>query len=314
MPPETRTLSDAVCLGCACLCDDVRLTIAGRRVESVEGGCPEAAGWFTQPIVPAEDACFIAGQPASLAEATAAAAELLTAERSPVVAGLAGVSVEAQRLAVAIADRIGGGVVGGDTAGDGAALAQAVASHGAVTATLGEAAQRADRIVFWRCDPAATHPRHFDRFSLQPTSEWLPRGRADRTVYAIGSPSTRTAAAADHVIPLEPERDYEAFGVLHALAQGVALDPAAVRTATGVELADWRRLADALAGGRYAAVFYDELFSALSDNRRTTTGAVSLGALTGWLAELQTTTRAAALPLGARRYRSNAVGASNVLA
>lgn len=279
--PDSATLSDVVCLGCACLCDDIGLRIAKNRVVEVHNACPTGQQWFQQPLIPAQQACQIDGKRATVDQAVAAAAQLLDQAKHPAITGLASVSVDAQRRAIAIADQVGGVILA-----TGSGVSHAVRTHGAATATLGEVARRADVVLFWQCDPATTHPRHFERYSLFPTSSWLPRGRADRTVFAIGDPQTPTADAADHVISLPHDGDHDTV--------------AALRTSTD---ASWQTLAEAARQANYVALFYGE------DLDHPT-----VGDLMQWMIDLQQTTRAAALCLGGSGENVNAAGAENVVA
>src|SRR5207248_5591877 len=63
---------------------------------------------------------------------------------------------------------------------------------GESTCTLGEARNRADLVVFWGSNPAESHPRHFERYSVWPAGRWVPRGRADRTVVVVDVQPTRS--------------------------------------------------------------------------------------------------------------------------
>ena len=68
---------------------------------------------------------------------------------------------------------------------------------GQVSSTLGEVRDRADLVVFWDVDPVATHPRHFERYSVEPLGRFVDRGRGGRMVVVIGQEMTATAAASD---------------------------------------------------------------------------------------------------------------------
>ena len=140
-------------------------------------------------------ACRIDGEPASSEAGHARAAEILTSAKYPLFLGLGGLTCEAQRLVISLADRRQG-CVGATTEAD-SPFDAAVKSVGMVTATLGEVRHRADLIIFWGVDPATTHPRHFERYSLEPRGEFIPNGRRDRKCIVVGPTDTLTAAAAD---------------------------------------------------------------------------------------------------------------------
>jgi formylmethanofuran dehydrogenase subunit B len=91
------------------------------------------------------DQAWIAGKPAALAAAVAAAAEILGASRHPLVAGL-GTDIAGARAAIALARRIGAAI---DHSDSGALLRDldVMRSGATVLTTPGEARLRADRLL-----------------------------------------------------------------------------------------------------------------------------------------------------------------------
>jgi formylmethanofuran dehydrogenase subunit B len=77
------------CAGCGCVCDDGRT-------------CALGDAWFALGDRP--PLARIDGREVELGEAVDAAAALLKAARAPLVYGLGGTSIEAQRRAVALAE------------------------------------------------------------------------------------------------------------------------------------------------------------------------------------------------------------------
>ena len=97
-------------------------------------------------------------------------------------------------VVVAIADRIGAVLVLG-RADEAMPRTLAVQRVGKVSASLGEVKNRADVVVFWGSDPVVTHPRHFERYSVDPPGRFVPRGRAERTLMVADLERTATAAS-----------------------------------------------------------------------------------------------------------------------
>ena len=197
------------CAGCALLCDDVTVSVAGDEV-GLEPGCPVGAAWFWQRIVSEADgpAATINGAPADLDAAMARAAELLRAARRPLVGGFDGATVEAARAAVALADRLGALVsigAGGSWPG-----APAAPLRGLSTATLGEIRDRSRVVVIWREDPETTHPRLLYRLGF---------GIVDdaRSLIVLDDRETSTIERGQVRLSWEPERDLEALVGLHVL-------------------------------------------------------------------------------------------------
>ncbi len=129
----------------------------------------------------------------------------------------------------------------------------AIQRVGESTSTLGEIRERADLVVFWGADPATTHPRHFERYSVEPKSDTLPDGRDDRTLVVIDSQETATSQMADEFIRVEPGRDFELLAALRLLVAG-KLFPVDVNC--GVPFDELQRLASLMTNCRYGVVFF----------------------------------------------------------
>jgi formylmethanofuran dehydrogenase subunit B len=254
--PETRVIEHATCLACGCLCDDIRVVVEGGRIVEVENACSIGRPWFLAPR-PGEGLPMssIDGRPADRDEAIARAAEILGGARSPVVWGLSGSTVEGVASALAIADRIGAVV---DLAGstEGASRLSAFQRVGQVSASLGEVKDRADLVIFWGVDPLATHPRHWERYSVEPRGRFVPEGRAGRFVIVVNAGPSETSRAADLFVPVASDRQVEALEVLRALVRGVAIDPDCATHSAGLPFPTLEGLAALMKAAHYGAVFF----------------------------------------------------------
>ncbi len=224
----------ATCLGCGCTCDDIRLTEAGGRVAAAEIDCELGRGWFGQRVSTAP--------PPPLAGAIEEAARLLRrAEARPLVYLAAGLSVEAQRVAVEIADRLEGFLdsITAETAGP---LLLALQRGGGSLATLGTLRHRADLVVLWAVRPEATHPRLFSRFAA---GRDHPPG-----MIAVDVGPERGPRPADLCVVVAPEEERDALAALAALARGASEAAAGARPA----LTD---LGARLAAARHALLVFD---------------------------------------------------------
>lgn len=315
----TSSLADVVCTHCGALCDDIRVTLSGGRIAAAEHACERGRRWFLeQPPGGGDDAarpvCRIRGRAASLAEGVAAAVEILSAARAPLVYGLTETSCEAQRRAVAIADYLGANL---DTPTSALGpIGLGLHAIGEVTATLGEITNRGDVLIYWGCDPATDEPRHFERYTLDRAGMFLPRGRADRTVIVVDTQPTATSAAANQFVQLKAGGDFAALWVLRALVQAAeqggvrgagdaGLDPQAVEQATGQPLAVWQELAGRMWRARFGAIFYN---ASLADRDA---GCWNVEAVLALVNDLNAHARFVARAL---RGGGNPVGADNVLA
>lgn len=260
-----KIIADAVCTGCGCLCDDIALHVQGERIVAAERACDLGRAWLLQDTgVDRSPIALVDGKAAELDAALDRAAKILRAAKYPLIYGLGDATTDAQRLAVAIADRLGGvlDVPGGDAHGPTGVTFQGV---GEVTCTLGEVRNRGDLIVIWGANPVQNQPRLFEKF-LEPAGQFVPGGRKDRFVVVIDVEPTATSAAADLFVKITPHRDFEALWTLRALAQGLALDGKHVERETGVSLAAWQSLIDRMKQANFGIFLYGEGLTATRGN------------------------------------------------
>ncbi|HWC91439.1 MAG TPA: formylmethanofuran dehydrogenase subunit B [Pirellulales bacterium] len=304
MPQPSSSEHDATCTYCSCLCDDIRLHVQSDQIVAADRACPLGERWFFSHNAPADEpVCRIDGEPAELAAGIRRAAELLQAARSPLIYGLSTASCEAQRMAVAIADRLGATI---DTASSELPGPVGLSFHGVgeVTCTLGEIRNRGDLVIFWRGNPVVTHPRHLERYSLLPEGMLVPRGRADRVCIVLDEQPTATSALADEFVPLEPERDFETLWTLRAIVRGLELDADRVLRETGTPLATWQHLVERMQAARFGVLLFgDEL-------ARSPGGYLNIDALFALTRDLNAATRFICQPL---RSGQNIAGADQVL-
>ena len=97
----------------------------------------------------------------------------------------------------------------------------AIQEAGESTCSLGEIKNRADLVIFWGVDPVRTHPRHFERYSVDPPGMFVPNGRADRTVVVIDSKRTESAELADIFIQVPSDQHFETIWTIRGLLRGI---------------------------------------------------------------------------------------------
>jgi len=251
-------ISDVACTVCGCVCDDLRLRLHAGRITQAENACPLAEPWFDRLMAtlrrdPSElPSARIQGQPATVDDALKTAADLLTASRSPLIYGLSRSSTPGQRAAVRLTESLGGTIDTTASVCHGPSI-MAIQQVGESASTLGEIRERSDLVIFWGCDPVESHPRHLERYSLEPSSRLLPRGRADRTLVVVDTQPTRTSALADSVILVRPGSDFEIISALRLLISGGSLPEG---FDCGVPVDDLHRLADRMTSCRYGVIFF----------------------------------------------------------
>ena len=247
-----QTFTDVPCTVCGCVCDDLTLQFDAGKVVAAERACGLARSWFERFNQAVSPGNRVGHKGVPYEDALEAATRILKESRAPLIYGLSRSSTPGQRAAVALAEALGGTVDTTASICHGPSIV-AIQQAGESTSTLGEVRQRSDLVLFWGGDPAVTHPRHFERYSVEPASDLLPRGRADRKVVVIDSLRTETAQKADQFIQVDNEKDFEMIWALRQLVR----DPAAeLDPDCGVPLAVLRRLATEMRQCRYGAVFF----------------------------------------------------------
>lgn len=231
-PREATASGDAraVCAGCGCLCDDIRLDGPPFRRDRPNVGtdCGLGRRWFARRMFgearsarrPAVD-----GEPSELGEAVGRAAGLLGGALHPRVVGLERLPLGAQRRLVEIADRTGAAIDTGPSP-DHLGPVLAVQRDGGPFLTLGEIRERTDCLVLWFARPERTHPRLLERFyppGRETPGEDASGGGppAERTLVAVGPDASATGA--DVAVEVEPGRRLELLWLLRLLVD----DPSA---------------------------------------------------------------------------------------
>jgi len=256
MSENTRTVKNAVCTFCGCVCDDMELTvdIDENRITKAKNACIIGRAWFTEHVVEDRPIAAIGGKEVSLEEAVEESAQILSKARFPLIYGLSEASVEAQCEAVAIADYMRGSIDSTSSVCHGP-TGMAFQGVGESTTTLGEVKNRADLVIFWGCNPAEAHPRLFTRYAVTTKGMFIPRGKKDRTVVLIDPRRTASAPVANIHIRPKPATDFEMIWALRALIKGKKVN-ASIEKITGVPLETLQDLADRMKNCNFGVVFF----------------------------------------------------------
>ena len=251
---EPRVVKDATCTFCGCVCDDMELTVEDNRITKTKNACVLGKAWFLNHHIEDRPEATVRGEPATYEEGIEVAAEILTNALYPVTYGLSDTTSEAQRVAVAISDWIGGNVDTTTSVCHGPS-GMAFQGVGEVTCSLGELKHRADVVIFWGGNPAESHPRHFTRYSLMPKGQFVPEGRKGRYAVLIDVRKTKSAKAADLFLQIKPRSDFELAWALRGLAKGIDIDPA-IEDKTGIPLTVLQDLMDRMKQAQFGAILF----------------------------------------------------------
>jgi len=298
---QSSSLGNVTCLGCGCACDDIEVVVASGRIVDARNACQLGRRWFGDGQAPS--AVRVDGAEVSLERGVSSAAARLCESERPLVYLAPGLSCEAQREAVGIADLLRARL---DSVTSSTALPAMLASqeHGFASATLGELRNRADVVVFWGVDLQARYPRFASRYAPAPPGVHVPDGRRSRTVIAVDVGSATATVESDVRVAIDAADELPTLTAIEAFVRSPDASGVYASLADRVR-GTARELATALISARYIAFVYD----AEPDDRSERT-AVRFEALASLAQALNDRTRCAALALRAGGNRS---GADSVL-
>ena len=290
---------NVVCSFCGCLCDDIVVEVDDGRIARVRKVCANGRGLFTH-YDPASSRPPVDGWEVEWEEAVVEAAQILDGADSPLIYGLSSTATEAQRKAVALADKLGAMIDTTSSVCHGP-TGLAMQAVGEPTCTLGEVRNRANLLLFWGCNPAVSHVRHFARYSVTPKGTLTPKGRRDRTVVVVDVRPTASTRAADLFLQVRPGADFEVLATLRALVQGAEIEAESVG---GLPTAQLQDLVERMKTCRFGVAFMG-MGLTQSPGRD-----LHVSELFTLVAELNQYTRFSVIPM---RGHGNVAGADQVL-
>jgi formylmethanofuran dehydrogenase subunit B len=295
----SAVVENVACGFCGCVCDDLVVEVEDSRIAKVRRACANGIGVFSE-YDPSPRSPTVAGREVDWGEAVEAAATILRDADSPLIYGMSSSATEAQRKAVELADLLGA-VIDSTSSVCHGPTGLAMQAVGEATCTLGEGRDRADLIMFWGCNPAASHARHFGRFSLTAKGRHTPNGRQDRTVYVVDVRPTGSSKMADHFLQVDVGADYEVLTALRLLVREKDVEAESVG---GVPLSQLRELAERMKSCRYGVVFMGMGLTMSAGRHLTVAELFSL------VTELNEYARFSVVPM---RGHGNVAGADQVL-
>ena len=295
----STVVENVVCSFCGCLCDDIVVEVDGGQIGRVRKACANGRELFSH-YDPVPRPPMVDGREVGHEEAVAEAARILDRADSPLIYGLSSTATEAQRKAVALADKLGA-IIDTTSSVCHGPTGLAMQAVGEPTCTLGEVRNRADLLIFWGCNPAVSHVRHFARYSVTPKGALTPKGRRDRTIVVVDVRPTASTRTADLFLQVQPGADFEVLTSLRALVQGREIEAEVVG---GVPTAQLRELTERAKACRFGMAFMGMGLT------QTQGRDLNVSELFTLVAELNQHTRFSVIPM---RGHGNVAGADQVL-
>lgn len=298
------------CPGCACVCDDVSLRRDDNGTLHFAPQCSLGESWFRNHGISTSRQATVNGESTDLNVAISRAVEILNRADYPLVYGLSRSATPGQRAAVALAEQLKGVVDTTASLCHGPSI-MALQEVGEITSTLGEIRNRADLVIFWGCDPASSHPRHAERYSVFPEGRFVQGGRSDRKVVMIGDADMvhhwrldNQGSRPDLIIPIDSGADFETISQLRLLLNG-----SGNLNVTG----ELEQLMELMKSCQYGVVFFGlglAKTSMWTSDAGSNTGHIDVAALLKLVAELNAVTRFTARRM---RLQGDVSGADSVL-
>lgn len=296
---EVVTHENVICPFCGTLCDDIVVEVQKGRIVGVKKACANGRSLFVGhhygPRLPT-----VEGREVSWDEAVQAAVDILCRSDSPMIYGLSSSACEAQRQAIALADTLGACIDSTSSVCHGPS-GMAIQMQGEPTCTLGEVRHRADLVIFWGCNPAHAHMRHFARYSVLVKGDLTPQGRKDRTVVVVDVRPSDSSRTADIFLQVEQGHDFEVITTLRALLKSLKVEREAVGGVPVGQLAD---LVEKMKGCRSGIIFFGMGVTMTRGKQHNIAEVIKL------TAELNAYTRFFAMPM---RGHGNVAGADVTL-
>ncbi|MET1125221.1 MAG: formylmethanofuran dehydrogenase subunit B [Archaeoglobaceae archaeon] len=178
-----------ICPGCSCLCDDV---IVGDKVLH---GCIRAAR-ILKFLRENRAEARVNGKPVDVDEAIEAAVDILKDSKNPAIYGLDTTTVEAQELAVALAEKLNAYIDDNSSFCLGE-IVEAILKGDVPSTTLDDVRDNAYVVVYWGANPYHSLPRHMSKYTYYPRGKRRARGyEEDRFLVVVDVRRSETAVLA----------------------------------------------------------------------------------------------------------------------
>jgi len=187
---KEKIIEAAVCPFCACLCDDVVISIdvAGNKIKEIRNACK----FGVEKFLSAEKTKRrlkkpkVNGKETDYEDAIGKAVEILRTAKKPLVYGLSNSGYNAQRVALEIAKLKKGVYDVTESICHNLLYSELIKGKKPFYyALLDEIRDNASTIIYWGSNPIESHPRHLSKFAVYPIGRYALGGVLDREMIAI---------------------------------------------------------------------------------------------------------------------------------
>lgn len=206
-----------ICTGCSCLCDDLEFK-DGKLLHACYRGFK-----FYSNLKENRAKALIDGKEVSFDEALEKAIEIIGQSKNPVLYGFDTTTVEAQEVAVKIAEKLNSYIDDNSSFCLGEVV-EAILKNEVPSTTLEEVRDNAYVIVYWGSNPYNSAPRHMSKFTYYARGRRRLRGyEEDRFLVVVDVRRSETAKLAKkNAVFIKVDRDDELVDSINLALEGKA--------------------------------------------------------------------------------------------
>jgi formylmethanofuran dehydrogenase subunit B len=251
-----RIIETAVCPFCACLCDDVVISvdIEGNRIKEIRNACTFGVEKFLsagkadrrlkKPMVN--------GKETDYEDAIEKAGDILRAANKPLIYGLGNSGYNAQQVALELAKLKKGVYDITESICHNPLYLELMKKCPFYYALLDEIRDNAQVVIYWGANPIVSHPRHLSRYSVYPVGRYAMKGVLDRELIAIDVVDSELKKISRWFLRVTPGEDAETAEILRRLVKGESLRE---QVKGKRDMYTLRKIADGLKKAFYGVIF-----------------------------------------------------------
>ncbi|MFX1451568.1 MAG: formylmethanofuran dehydrogenase subunit B [Promethearchaeota archaeon] len=245
-----------VCPGCSLLCDDILLEINNNKIEHIYNSCSRGFAHFmgyNSEIRLQNPSIRINGKLKNVTydEAIDKAIEYIRNAKRPLIYGLISMTCEEQKLAIELAKKIGGII---DTPGSICHIPSLVflEENSIRIPNFKDVRDHADFIMFWGCNPSASHLRLISKYAVLARGKNTEKGKEDRYVVYIDIRKTETRSISDLFLKINPGQDHI---LLQTIIKGLKGEQI-FKDIAGISQKDIRELISNMKSANFGVIFF----------------------------------------------------------
>ncbi len=223
-----KLIPNLVCTGCSLLCDDIAVEMENGKIQNTHHVCARGYGRFYQVdfkyrlLQPFKN---VNGQRQVISydNAIENILNLFKNAKKPIFYGWASTTSEAQQKGIQLAQKFKAIIDCASTYSIGAAVQQFIQKNIEVP-KLSDIKDNADLLIFWGCNPTASHIRLLSKYALLARGANTDRGMEDRTAVTIDIRATDMKRFSEEFLKIQPGSDKALLDSIIQIMQGKSLD------------------------------------------------------------------------------------------